>query len=519
MQITYLGHAGFCAENEDVVIIMDPWLSASGAYDYSWFQFPRNHHLADTVRLKLNEPGRKKYIYISHEHKDHFDPGFLDTLDTSDFTFIIGDFRRTVLKDLLKRYKTKGIIACNDSEKTEIPGGYVQLFLDDTELNRDSAILVSLKGTTFLNFNDCKKLDEIYKIKSDTGQIDIFACQYSGATWHPTCYEYTKKEYELISRKKSVSRFESVARAIKAAEPKTYLPSAGPPCFLDPLLYSINFEPVNIFPRSDKITAFLSKRLKNENILFPEIFPGDVIDSVSGKIISKGTDIITNENFKEYLDAYAADYKEYFSNRKSSYTAEEFEAVLAGLKTELEEKLASLSLASRINVPVYFILNDYESKILRIDFSANTVEYSDSIKELNYYSIAAPSWEVARVLAGILTWDDFSLTFRMRLNRKPDVYQKIIEAFLVLEKEDMNAFCERLLEIESKKERIIIEAGGCRYSIDRFCPHEGGDLERAWLEDDRYLVCPRHTWKYDLFSDGKCTTNDTSINAVILEND
>ena len=219
MKITFLGHAGFCVENEEVIIIMDPWLSPYGAYDSAWFQLPANHHLIDFVSDKLNENGKEKYLYISHEHKDHFDPFVLKNLKSDDFTFIIGDFRREVLKILVSQYPSKGIIACRDREKIPIPGGYVRLFLDDTELNRDSAILVSLDNTIFLNFNDCKKVDEIPAIKSEDGQINIFACQYSGATWHPTCYDYDKKEYETISRKKMISKFESVARAIEAAEP------------------------------------------------------------------------------------------------------------------------------------------------------------------------------------------------------------------------------------------------------------------------------------------------------------
>jgi UDP-MurNAc hydroxylase len=68
-------------------------------------------------------------------------------------------------------------------------------------------------------------------------------------------------------------------------------------------------------------------------------------------------------------------------------------------------------------------------------------------------------------------------------------------------------------------ERVIIEAGGVRYSINRFCPHEGGDLSKGWVEENRYLVCPRHSWKYDLMNEGKCTSSTATINAICLEND
>lgn len=77
MLITYLGHAGFCIETESIVIVMDPWLSEYGAFDSSWFQYPKNHHMAQYVRELMSNTPKDKYIYISHEHQDHFDLEFL----------------------------------------------------------------------------------------------------------------------------------------------------------------------------------------------------------------------------------------------------------------------------------------------------------------------------------------------------------------------------------------------------------------------------------------------------------
>ena len=77
MNITYLGHAGFCVETQASVIIMDPWLSAHGAFDASWFQYPKNHHMASFVQNILATSTKDKYLYISHEHRDHFDLDFL----------------------------------------------------------------------------------------------------------------------------------------------------------------------------------------------------------------------------------------------------------------------------------------------------------------------------------------------------------------------------------------------------------------------------------------------------------
>jgi UDP-MurNAc hydroxylase len=83
----------------------------------------------------------------------------------------------------------------------------------------------------------------------------------------------------------------------------------------------------------------------------------------------------------------------------------------------------------------------------------------------------------------------------------------------------MNWFCARLLDIEESQKRVVVEAGGTRYSINRYCPHQGGDLSLGWLEQGKLWTCPRHRWQFDLEKDGQCTTSNTSISAVCLEND
>ena len=74
MNILYLGHAGFLIENENTIIITDPWITP-GTFDKAWFQYPRNEHVKNIILDKLNS-NKEIYIYISHEHMDHFDPTF-----------------------------------------------------------------------------------------------------------------------------------------------------------------------------------------------------------------------------------------------------------------------------------------------------------------------------------------------------------------------------------------------------------------------------------------------------------
>ena len=520
MQITFLGHAGFLAETADAIVVMDPWLSSSGAFDSAWFQFPCNHHLAPWVREKLQDTRKDRYIYISHEHRDHFDPDFLSTLPDNGFQFVVPHFHRAALRTELAKKHPARVISCGHGQQIKIGGGSLKIYLDDSGINRDSCILLKADGESFLNMNDCKLHDELPRIVKDEGPISAFACQFSGATYHPTCYDYPREEYERISRDKRASKFEMVKRAIETTSARMYLPSAGPACYLDPVLLGINFEPCNIFPRASQFIRHLRESLPALPMLMPDMMPGDVLHVEENRVEFKAEHRVRDEDFESYVRSYAARYTEFFSDRQLGVSAQDSGTIIERLRIELEKKLAALTLHDRIDAPLFFALSDYDGKVLQIDFPKRRVDVVAAIGEFtNYYSIKAPSWQVARILDGYTTWEEFALTFRMRLNRKPDVYQTLIQGFLLMEPEDMNWFCSRLLEIERRHKRAVIDAGGTRYSIDRFCPHQGADLSRGCLQDGRLWTCPRHRWQFALDKGGLCTASNATINAICLEGD
>ena len=63
------GHAGFFVETRHGSVLCDPWFTP--AYFGSWFPFPRN----DGLDPAASRP--PDYLYVSHLHRDHFDPEWL----------------------------------------------------------------------------------------------------------------------------------------------------------------------------------------------------------------------------------------------------------------------------------------------------------------------------------------------------------------------------------------------------------------------------------------------------------
>ena len=398
MQVTYLGHAGFIAETDAAIVITDPWLSSTGAFDASWFQFPRNHHLVPLVYDKLKDQNRSIYLYVSHEHQDHFDIAFLNSLPERRFTLLIPEFSRSALMNHFANYKCERIIFFHHKQRIEIPGGFLRFYVDDSYLNRDSAILVKMGETVFLDMNDCKLFDSLPEIVLEDGPINVFTCQFSGATWHPTCYDYPKSQYESVSVKKSRAKFESVAKAIQLIRPGTYIPSAGPVCFLDPALSHLNTQPINIFPRAAKVISYLNARLREIPVFIPEMMPGDVLDACSDKIIALGEQRFSEDKAGAYIADYAASFRTLFEDRRALQEGIDEQRIVTALQSELERKLKFLTLADRVTVPLYFRLNGTDKLMLRTDFERKIVERVSTNRDPRCYEIDAPAWQIAKIL-------------------------------------------------------------------------------------------------------------------------
>ncbi|SES96203.1 Rieske 2Fe-2S domain-containing protein [Stigmatella erecta] len=517
MRITFIGHAGFVVETSSAVVVMDPWLSPRGAFDSAWMQLPRNHHLAPQVRELLESSPKQRFLYISHEHQDHFDPEFLETLTKRDFSVLLPKFQRSALRDMFQAYGCKRIISCRDGQEIPVPGGgYIKLFLTESGTNRDSGVLVRGDGQSFLNLNDCKIHDRLARILEAEGSIDFFSAQFSGAIWHPICYDYSREVYEEISLKKRASKFEAVARAIQTVNPRAFLAAAGPACFLDPALFHLNLEKVNIFPRAPELFAFLKERLPHGSTRYLEPMPGDVLDGESLEWAHQSPERVTDENLADYLHAYASDMAHLFRERRRNILWAEVEEIHGKLHTELRRKLDRLELHGRVGMPLYMGLNELPGQWLRVDFRLRRVDLVPEIKDRSRYTMMVAATDIARVLERKLTWEELLLSFRHRMSRTPDVYEPILHAFLGLEIEDVGVFCQDLVAAEARRERTVVTAGGKRYAIQRFCPHQGADLTEAWIEGGRYLLCPRHRWQFDLQDGGRCAANGLSIEAKCL---
>ena len=101
VKILSVGHAGFLLKTEDVNILIDPWFYP--AFFNTWFPYPNNRFMEDVL---LNE--KIDYLYLSHEHEDHFDKKFLSKFN-KDIKIICANFPSPILTNELQELGFKNL--------------------------------------------------------------------------------------------------------------------------------------------------------------------------------------------------------------------------------------------------------------------------------------------------------------------------------------------------------------------------------------------------------------------------
>ena len=427
---------------------------------------------------------KKNYIYISHEHEDHFCNFTLQKLaDIKKITFIIPYYEeKSFEKSIKEKFKDNNtILVIKDNESFLFEDSKITLFVDDKGINHDSAIFYESAKFNFFNQNDCKIFDRLDEVKKINKNIDFYACQFSGANWHPSTFIMDENLKNNISNKRNFQKFQNIKESIKKLACRNYIASAGPVCFLDPKEDFINRNIYN-FPDSEQLHAFLKKEDKNNyinyNFLFPQ--PGDLIDNNKHEEISKVYDI------KKYRN-------EFYSGRPVLKVKNK--EIINFLNKKLN-KIKHLINLCNFQGPIVFSLNN-ENYILNFDeVKIKIISENDLPKK--YLRIFAPEWWY-NLMVNNISGQSLCLTMAPRILRNNEycIFQNL---FLFTNLNDIVIAFEQTLNISNK--RCIVICGSLKYEINRYCPHQGADLKNIKVKNN-ILTCPRHNISFDLSNEGK----------------
>ncbi len=493
MKVEFFGHNCFFIKGKDIIIFTDPWFTNRGAFFGSWFQWPQNYnfksHLIEKLKTKV-----KTILYISHEHQDHFDIETLKEIQPYVSFCILPNYDDKFLYNKIKDLGYEIIELSDQSKYFFNEKNYIELMIVDTGVYHDSAAIINIDDKIFVNQNDCKIFDRLSYLEKLN--IDFYAVQFSGASWHPVCYKMDNEEKVRISKKKVLSKLVAVRNALKLIKPKYYIPSAGPAVF--PFLEeSLSLGNDNIFVHQPDIEKFL----KNSNVKIKYPKPGDCIED---KNLEKPIKPPTLSELENMRNKFSCEFEKINDN----------DLDIQLLINQVNNRIEKIKDIKFGQCPI--LLFDWQEQGLEIDLSKKKVEIIDFFSyqmPQKYMKITASKAYFSLMSNPNYRWQDIYLTLRATIQREPDIFDTFLNIFLFSDTNNIRAGFTTTIDIKDERIVIVNPLDGKNYEINRYCPHNGADLKDSKIDNNGNLICPRHSWLFNLKNEGKCKAADASINA------
>lgn len=508
MQVTCVGHAGFRIETSAGSILCDPWVNP--AYFGSWFPFP------DNSALDWDALGDCDYLYISHLHHDHFDPAHLRDHVNKDAVVLLPDFPVPDLRGELEKLGFHRFFETCDSVRHTISGDKGELDVMIIALSApadgpigDSGLVVADGETTLFNMNDSRPVD--LDVLGAFETIDVHLLQYSGAIWYPMVYDMPARAKEAFGVQKRQRQMDRARQYVAHVGASWVVPSAGPPCFLDPELRDLNDDhgdPANIFP--DEM-VFLDQLRRNGHdgglLMIPgstATFTGAQLDSLAHPLPTDQVEAIFTTGKAAYIADYAERMAPVLAAEKASWAPAAGEPMLQSLRALFEPIMArSTEISNGIGYPVELVLDgDGHIETVVLDFPNRAVRAPEPGEKFRY-GFAIPPELVRTVLRdNEPDWvNTIFLSTRFRAWRVGG-YNEYLYTFFKCLTEDRIVYADGWFG-ESHDDTSTITLGG--WEIQRRCPHMKADLSKFGVVEGTTLTCNQHGWQWDLES-GKCLT-------------
>jgi UDP-MurNAc hydroxylase len=502
MRVTSLGHAGMLIESPRGSIVCDPWFIP--AFFGAWFPFPRNDQLPADVTARIEGAD---YLYVSHLHGDHLDEPWLREHLRRDVGVLLPGYPTRELERRLRGLGFTNVIRTVDGKELDLDGLTVAIHVETSITDGpggDSAIVVSDGDARIVDQNDCRTTD-LDALRAH-GPVDLHWLQYSGAIWYPMVYDVSPAELRPLVDAKVDSQFARAMRYVEAVRATAVVPSAGPPCFLDPELFHLNVvddEP-SIF--CDQ-RAFLDRlaRSGHRGLL---AMPGTTFDVSAGGIDVRHP--LPDEQVESifaakgaYLRAYQSDWTAWLDKLKAGWPSDARPDLVATLK-EWWEPLLAIAPTVREAVGAACLLRTGDTTVL-IDFPAGEVRPYDGEDHRFRFDIPRPLVETVVAERAVDWSNSLFLSCRFRAWRDGEFNEWVYNFFKSLSYERMRrteAEAVRRLHPPTHPEPDV-ELGD--WIVQRRCPHRNADLSVFAEIEGTILTCTLHGWRFDLET-GQCLT-------------
>jgi UDP-MurNAc hydroxylase len=509
MRITGLGHASVLIETAHGSVLTDPWVNP--AYFGSWFPFPDNSQLDwDTI-------GQADYLFVSHLHRDHFDPEHLRRHVSKKVTVLLPDFATTELEDALRDVGFRSFVKPVNGEVLGVDG--LQVMIQSLTAPTDgpigdSSLWLSDGVHTVLNQNDARPAE--LSAFAALGPVDGYLVQFSGAIWFPMVYDLPDRAKHALGVTKRERQFDRTLRYIQEGGARFVFPTAGPPCFLDEELWGFNDifgDESNIFPDQVVYLDWLATQGHDEGRL---LLPGSLADlAADGCPVAHPYDPATIYASAQTKTAYLRDMQmrrmPQVEAAKATWAHPEID-VLAALTEWFTPLLVEADhVAAGIDGGVRLSAEDPErgDVDILIDFVAREVRaYAGEKVRYRFRTRRAHIEELIHVHE--VDWvNSLFLSCRFSAQRIGPYNEYVYVFFKCLSQERLQYAEGWFAEQNAAEAGELIALDG--WHVQRRCPHLKADLARfgsvaADPEHGDVLTCQMHGWRWSL-ADGTCLSS------------
>lgn len=185
VSLKFLNHASYIIENENFVLLHDPWFEGN-AFNNGWSLLSREINNQDIINY-LSKLNKEIYVWISHEHSDHFSISFIKSLKSKNINCKFF-FQKTTDKRVVSFLKSNKfeINECIDGKEYKIDKNIFLSVYSHT--GGDSFCFLKTNTKNILNINDCVIKDEksAKKVLSrlpKNDSVDILFTQFGYANW------------------------------------------------------------------------------------------------------------------------------------------------------------------------------------------------------------------------------------------------------------------------------------------------------------------------------------------------
>ena len=498
MEITFLGQAGLFIETKHGSILCDPWFNP--AYFASWFPFPSNEE------VDLAQIARPTYLYVSHQHHDHFDPQFLREHVWKGTTVLLPDYPLNLLERVLREVGFTKFIQTKNGQAVDVDGLRFMILAMVAPVDGplgDSGLMVDDGETRIFDQNDSRPMD--LDLLARFAPYDAHFLQFSGAIWFPMVYQFPEKMIQALGRKKRENEMARALRYIQQVGASFVIPSAGPPCFLDDPLFSFNDfdrDPTNTFPDQTVFLEYLQAHgLDSGRLMIPGSIAMLSKDAcpVVHPLPAEQVQAIFSEK-RAYLEAYKARQQPLIGSLKASWPRGQVD-ILSSLRDWFEPLLEVADLTC-VGVNDRVLLDLGEQSVV-IDFHQRRV-YGWDHEECGYSFRIDPALVEYCILHHVEDWVNLLfLSCRFEAQRKGPYNEYIYNFFKCLSLERLQ-YAEGYYTEQAPAQQLWESHG---YRIQRRCPHLKADLARFAHIENGVLTCTMHGWQFELAT-GRCLTSE-----------